>query len=260
MSKYDYDKLPTNIQNEIADNIIADHMENSNKYYPKVVIKEGIYSKYIKRIIDLVIASIALLVFFPVNVIIAIVTFFDVGSPIFFVQKRMGKDGHIFSMIKFRNMTNEKDENGVLLRSDYRVTKWGKFTRKYSLDELLNFICIFKGDMSIIGPRPLPLVYKDRFNEYHNMRHAVKPGLDCPLRDRFENDVWYAEHVSFATDMRLFFLLVRRALFGSDMAERAEGVNEGTFVGYYEDGRVMDSHHIPDHYYEQAIERNNWQI
>lgn len=266
-AKYDYDKLPLNIQFEIADDIGRDNKENSNKFYPEAHVREGIYSKYVKRLIDLSISTPALVVLLPVNLIIGVVTYFDVGRPVLFKQQRMGKGGKLFTMYKFRNMTNEKDENGVLLRADLRVTKWGKFVRSTSLDELLNFVSIFVGDMSIIGPRPLPVGYKGRFNRYHECRHAVKPGLDCPLRDpdkvmtwenRLENDAWYAQNVSLKTDAKLVWLLVNKALFGKDRKTRAEGVNEGTFVGYFEDGKVMDSNHIPEKYYVEAIERNHW--
>lgn len=176
----------------------------------------------------------------------------------------MGKDCKTFKMIKFRNMKNIANQNGVLLRADLRTTKWGRFVRATSLDELLNFINIFKGDMSLIGPRPLPIVYKDRFNKYHNMRHSVKPGLDCPLRDpsnyktwanRLDNDVWYAENVSFITDVRLILLLFKEIFAGKDKKDRAEGFGEGSFMGYYEDGSVMDSNHIPEKYYKYVLEK-----
>ena len=260
--EFDYDKLPREQALEIAERIARDNRENSNKYYPKAKAKQGFYALYGKRALDLLFSSVALVVFLPVNSVIGVVTYFDVGSPIFFQQKRMGKGCKPFTMVKFRNMTNEKDENGVLLRADLRVTKWGSFVRSTSLDELLNFINVFKGDMSIIGPRPLPLVYKGRFNDYHELRHAVKPGLDCPLLDpektmtwanRLENDAWYAQNISFKTDLKLAGLLVREALFGKDKKARAEGFTEGTFMGYYEDGTVMDSNHIPLKYYEKYL-------
>ena len=254
---FDYNRLTEESQKAIADRIAADNLENSNRFYPEGKVRNGIYNRVVKRIIDLVISSLALILFFPVNLVIGIVTFFDVGSPIFFRQKRMGKDGKVFTMVKFRNMTNQVDENGVLLRADKRVTRWGRLVRSTSLDELLNFINIFKGDMSIIGPRPLPLVYRGRFNRYHEIRHQVRPGLDCPLRDpgkrmtweiRLENDAWYAQHVSLGTDLKLIFLLIRETLLGQDRGARSGGFSEGTFMGYYEDGRVMDSNNIPEKY------------
>ena len=256
---YDFDKLPEEQRIQMLDYIAQDNQEKSNSYYPEPNISKSLYSKVFKRLIDIIISSFALIVFFPVNLIIGVITFFDVGRPVFFKQKRIGKDGKVFTMIKFRNMTNEKDENGVLLRADLRVTKWGKFVRSTSLDELLNFVSIFKGDMSVIGPRPLPLFYQGRFNKYHEIRHSVKPGLDCPLHDpsmlmtwsnRLNNDAWYAQNVSLKTDVTLIFLLVRETLFGKDKEARAGGFSEGSFVGYYEDGQVMDSNHIPKKYYD----------
>ena len=256
---YDFDSLPEEVQQEMSQRIAEDHLENSNRFYPEAVIRDGFYNRFVKRALDLLISSLALILFFPINLLIGIITFFDVGSPIFFRQKRMGRNGRVFTMVKFRNMTNQVDENGVLLRADLRVTKWGKIVRATSLDELLNFINIFKGDMSIIGPRPLPLSYRGRFNKYHEIRHAVRPGLDCPLRDpsklmtwenRLENDAWYARNVSFRTDMKLVFLLVRETLFGRDKENRSQGFSEGSFMGYYADGRVMDSNSIPPEFYE----------
>lgn len=261
-TEFDYDKLPKEQAMEIADSIRRDNRDNSDKYYPHATVNKGFYALYGKRALDIAISGVALVVSLPINSVIGVITFFDVGSPIFFKQKRMGKGCKPFTMVKFRNMTNETDENGVLLRADLRVTKWGSFVRATSLDELLNFINVFKGDMSIIGPRPLPLVYKGRFNKYHELRHAVKPGLDCPLLDpektmtwanRLENDAWYAQNISFRTDLKLAGLLVREALFGKDKKARAEGFTEGTFMGYYEDGTVMDSNHIPRKYYEKYL-------
>lgn len=254
---FDYDKLSSKQQEIIANYIASDNLQKSNDYYPNAVVNDSFYSKYIKRAIDILLSGIALIILLPINLIIAVVTFFDVGTPLLFKQKRIGKNGKIFTMAKFRNMNNNTDENGVLLRADLRVTKWGKFVRATSLDELLNFINIFKGDMSLIGPRPLPVVYQGRFNQYHELRHSVRPGLDCPLRDpskvmtwanRLENDAWYAQNISFKTDVKLIILLVREVLFGKDKAARSEGFSEGTFMGYYDDGRVMDSNNIPEKY------------
>ena len=261
-SNYNYDALPEETRLKIANLIKEDNFANSEKYYPQAVIKVSLYERYFKRIIDIIVSIFALLIFFPVNIIIGIVTFFDVGSPILFKQVRMGKKCKPFTLIKFRNMTDATYENGVLLRAEQRVTKWGHFVRKTSLDELLNFINILKGEMSVIGPRPLPLVYKGRFNSYHELRHSVKPGLDCPLRDpnkgmtwanRLENDVWYAQNVSFVTDMKMIAYLFRETFFSQNRSARADGFSEGTFMGYFENGEVMDSNHIPEDYYDQVI-------
>ena len=255
---YDYDKLSVELRPVLAGLVAKDNLENSNQYYKEPEFHETIYTKYIKRLLDILIALVAVIVSFPINVVVLVVTYFDVGRPVLFRQQRVAKDGKLFTMVKFRNMTNAKDENGVLLRAEQRVTRWGKLMRSTSLDELLNFYNILKGDMSIIGPRPLPLSYRDRFNRYHSVRHAVRPGLDCPLRDpsklmtwqnRLDNDAWYAEHVSFKTDMILLFLLVHETLFGRDKKARARGFGEGSFIGYNKDGTVMDSNHIPEEYY-----------
>ena len=140
---------------KIADMLAEEQLDKLNNRLVKVEYKESIYSKYIKRLLDIVLASILIVATIPINIIIMIITFFDVGLPIFFTQERIGKDGKLFSLIKFRNMKEIYDSNGDLLPPDSRVTKWGYFVRKTSLDELLNFYSILKGDMSIIGPRPL---------------------------------------------------------------------------------------------------------
>jgi len=259
---FDYDRLTQDEQIGIADRIKEDNLEKSNQFYPTAIPRHSFYSRYGKRIIDIVISFFALLFSFPINLIIGLITYLDVGFPLFFKQERMGINCKPFTMIKFRNMTNKTDENGVLLRADLRVTKWGSFVRSTSLDELLNFINVFKGEMSIIGPRPLPVVYNGRFNHYHELRHAVKPGLDCPLQDpskpmtwenRLNNDAWYAQNISFSNDLKLVILLVREALFSKDKQARSEGFNEGSFMGYFSDGRVMNSNQIPEKYYKEYI-------
>lgn len=262
MGQYDYDLLPLMKQIEIADLIKKENLENSNLMYKKPRFKQTFYNKYGKRLVDLSVSFLALIICLPINCIIAIVTFMDVGRPIFFRQTRIGKNGKHFTMVKFRNMTNKTDENGVLLRAEQRVTRWGKFVRATSLDELLNFWNIFKGEMSLIGPRPLPIIYEGRFNLYHSARHLVRPGLDCPLRDpskimswenRLENDIWYVEHISFLTDLKMIGLLFRETLFGKDKKARSEGFSEGTFMGYTETGKIMDSNHIPEKYYRKVL-------
>lgn len=256
---FDFDRLLPEQQSNMAKRIAFDNLSNSNDKYPVSTPAVNFYSKFVKRGLDIILSFIAIVVTLPINLLIAVVTLFDVGLPLFFKQKRIGVNGKSFTLVKFRNMNNATDENGNLLRADLRVTKWGKFVRATSLDELLNFYNIFIGDMSLIGPRPLPEVYRGRFNNYHELRHSVKPGLDCPLRDpskvmtwanRLENDSWYAQNVSFKTDIKLIWLLVREVFFGKDKEARSEGFSEGTFMGYYEDGSVMDSNNIPEKYIE----------
>ena len=164
---WDYDRLPSNIQQEIVKMISDDNFTKANEDSIEIQPRKTVYTVIIKRLLDIIVSSVALLLFFPINLIICVVTIFDVGFPVLFGQERIGKNNNIFKLYKFRNMTNQTDENGVLLPADERVTKWGSFVRKTSLDELLNFWSIFKGDMSLIGPRPLPVVYKGRFNNFH---------------------------------------------------------------------------------------------
>ena len=242
-----------------------DNLAHTNEISKPVTVSRTFYSKYIKRLIDILISGLILLVTIPINLIIAIITFFDVGRPIFFRQSRPGKDCKDFDIIKFRNMTNDTDENGVLLPPKERVTKWGKWVRKTSLDELLNFWSIFKGDMSLIGPRPLVRSYVDRYSDRHKMRHAIRPGLECPhisnvpvtgnkWQDQFENDVWYVEHVSFMTDIRMVIGLIKLVFNRKETASRGEA-KRGAFMGYNKDGIAVNHTDIPEEYIER-LERD----
>lgn len=201
-------------------------------------VSNTIYAKYVKRLIDIVISFLALTATFPINFIIGIITYFDVGKPIFFRQQRVGKDLKLFTITKFRNMRNTYDKNGNLLPPDERVTEFGKFVRKTSLDELLNFWSIFKGDMSLIGPRPLLVEYLPYYNKRQLMRHAVRPGLECPSlvkrdhtrtwAEQFEDDVWYVEHISFLTDCRMLLALFK-LVFDKNELKRRSGALRGRF-------------------------------
>lgn len=234
-----------------------------NKASAPVHPRKSFYADHIKRIIDLIIVVPVFLILLPVNLVIGVITFFDVGCPIFFKQKRTGKNGVPFYLVKFRNMTNETDEYGNLLPPSRRVTKWGAFARKYSLDELLNFWSILKGDMTIIGPRPLPSSFDSRYSDRHKMRTAVKPGLECPslkagtnvrlYQDQFENDIWYVENISFVTDVRMFIALVRLVFNSKERGDHAT-VGGGEFVGYDDDGVAFSMRRIPPKY-EEAYQR-----
>lgn len=245
----------------LAGYIAEDNLEHANEVSASVKVRNTFYSKYVKRIIDIIISGLALLITLPLNLIIAVVTFFDVGRPIFFHQKRIGKDCKEFEITKFRNMTNDTDEQGNLLLPKDRVTKWGKFVRKTSLDELLNFWSIFKGDMSLIGPRPLTCNYLERYSQRHKMRHAVRPGLECPhiiktapsgskWQDQFENDIWYVENVSFITDVKMVFSLIRLVFDRQSTASRGSA-KRGAFMGYDENGVAMNNSDIPEKYIER---------
>lgn len=256
MSTYQPDLTRVQIEN-IGEKLAEDRLEQIDAVQADVVPSENFYSKYGKRLIDLCVSSVALLVTLPVNVAIAVVTVKDLGRPLFFRQTRVGKRGKRFKIVKFRNMTEEKDEKGELLPPEQRVTNWGKFVRKTSLDELLNFWSIFKGDMSLIGPRPLPEVYLKRYSKRHMHRLDVRPGLECPPRDlskgvwtwddQLENDVWYVENVSFKTDCKMLVNLFKFA-FDSKSANARAVAKRGSFMGYDFNGRAINDAEIPEEY------------
>lgn len=188
-------------------------------------IKKTIYSIFIKRVFDILLSGMALIILSPVLLIVSILELFFHGSPIIYSQDRPGKDGELFKLYKFRSMTNATDENGELLPSDKRLTKFGKIIRRLSIDELPELWCIFTGKMSIIGPRPLLPAYMPYYTERHQARHAVKPGLACvslhPMKtwtwnDQFENDIWYVENISFTVDVKMIFAVAKEALVGSE--------------------------------------------
>lgn len=245
----------------IADRLAEDRLGIVNANCKAVNVNSNVYTKYGKRVLDIVISGTALLFTFPINLLIGICTFFDVGKPIFFFQDRAGKDGELFTIVKFRNMRNTVDERGELLPAAQRVTKFGKFVRKTSLDELLNFWSIFKGDMSIIGPRPLVPEYTARLSERHKCRLAVRPGLECPPKDdlnhvwtwqeQFENDIWYVENVSFRTDVFMLWQLVKFTLDRKSSAARAM-VQRGIFMGYSLEGTAINLEEVPQSYIDEC--------
>ncbi|MDO4273061.1 MAG: sugar transferase [Eubacteriales bacterium] len=206
-------------------------------------IKKSFYIKYVKRTIDIIVSLLAIILTLPINLIIAVLTLFDLGQPVFFVHERPGLGEIPFRIIKFRNMTMDTDENGDLLPPDERITSLGKLLRKTSLDELLQFGLIFTGKMSLIGPRPLLMKYLPRYNKRQHMRHAVRPGLECPMPDyagdevsweeRLENDVWYVENISFRTDCIMLFRLVRLVFNRKRAKIRGERI-DGEFMGTLE--------------------------
>ena len=245
--------LVQNDEKAISEFLKKRNLDKVNKESEPVHPQTGIYVKLVKRLLDLLVSVPAFLVFLPFNAIFGICTFFDVGRPIFFKQTRIGKDEKPFTIIKFRNMNNKTDETGKLLPARERVTKFGYFMRSHSFDELLNFWSVVKGDMSIIGPRPLPAFFYDRMSNRHRMRSAVRPGLECPrvisvegelYQKQFENDVWYVENVSFKTDVKMLFLLFKMT-FAKKVRTSAQGGSY--FVGYDDSGRAI--------YKELALEK-----
>ena len=192
----------------------------------------GPYEKYFKRPIDLFCGLAAVIVFSWLYIILIILgTIFMRGNP-FFTQARPGKDEKIFKLIKFRTMDNRKDKNGKLLPDEIRLNRYGRFLRKTSLDELPEAFNIIKGDMSVIGPRPLLVQYLPRYNAEQKHRHDVRPGLSgyaqvhgrntVSWEDKFAMDVWYANHVTFLGDVKIIFQTVGKAFF------KQEGISSET--------------------------------
>ena len=234
-----------------------ENLDEVNAASQPVHPKDSFYVRYSKRALDLLFTVPAFTLLLPLNTVLGAITYFDVGKPIFFKQERTGKNGRHFFLVKFRNMTNDKDENGNLLPPSERVTKFGKFVRKYSLDELLNFWSIIRGDMSIIGPRPLPSSFDERYSERHKMRHAVRPGLECPslqvdshvrlYQEQFEHDIWYVENVSFKVDCQMVLSLVKMVFNSKERGDHAQ-VGGGELVGYNDKGEAFSMRHIPEKY------------
>ena len=192
---------------------------------PKV--KKTFYSMYIKRFLDIILSSVAIVIFSPVLLVICILEMIFHGRPIIYNTKRPGKDAKLFSMYKFRSMTNEHGEDGYLLPEEKRLTKFGYFIRKTSLDELPGLFNILKGDMSIVGPRPLLVEYLQYYNQRHAMRHAIRPGLTLERiiktdsktwtwREQFENDIWYIENVSLIVDLKMVLAIFKAVVRGSE--------------------------------------------
>lgn len=190
-----------------------------------VVVKKSFYSTVVKRFLDIVLSGFALIVLSPLLLVIYILELIFHGRPALYKTRRPGKDGKIFELYKFRSMTNERGEDGLLLPEDQRLTKLGWFLRKTSLDELPELINILKGDMSIIGPRPLLIEYLELYTPRHAMRHSVRPGLACvslnsgttlTWGEQFENDIYYVEHVSLLLDIKTIFAVIREVFCARD--------------------------------------------
>lgn len=171
------------------------------------------YKNYIKRLLDIVISGVAIIVLSPLYLIIALIVWIQMGSPVFFSQDRIGKDEKLFKLYKFRSMTNEKDENGNLLPEKDRLTKFGIALRSTSLDELPELLMIFKGDMSIVGPRPQPSFYLPYYKDEERIAHTVRGGLippdclrkkvQCSWEEQLNLEAYYAENLSLFMDIRV---------------------------------------------------------
>lgn len=195
--------------------------------------KKGFYEKYIKRPQDFCCALAAIIVLSPIMAVTAVLVRVKLGSPVIFKQERPGLHGKIFTLYKFRTMTDAKDRNGKLLPDEVRLTKFGKMLRSTSLDELPELINMLKGDMAVVGPRPLLVKYLPLYNEYQARRHEVRPGFTgyaqvngrnaITWEDKFEKDVFYVDHITFLGDWKIIFQTLKTVI-------RREGISSGSSV------------------------------
>lgn len=193
--------------------------------------RDGIYKCYIKRPMDIILSLIAIIILSPVFLIVYILVRLKLGSPVLFKQERPGLNGKIFIMYKFRTMTDKRDENGILLPDSLRLPKFGKFLRSTSLDELPELINILKGDMSLVGPRPLLVQYLCLYDDHQKRRHEVRPGLSglaqvngrnaISWEEKFDLDVEYVDNISFIGDLKIILLTIKKVFV-------REGINSET--------------------------------
>ncbi len=198
------------------------------------------YAVFFKRLLDFILSLCAIIILSPVLLVLAILVRIKLGSPVLFKQERPGRHEKIFTLCKFRTMTDERDENGELLPDHVRLTRFGKFLRSSSLDELPELFNILKGDMSIIGPRPLLVSYLPYYSEKEKKRHDVRPGLTGLAQvsgrnfidwdRRLEKDVEYVEHLSFAMDCKVLWMTVQTVLGHSDEVAEDTNAVEGNFA------------------------------
>ena len=185
------------------------------------------YKLFFKRIIDIFLSVIFILLFWWLYIIIVILVRRKLGGPVIFRQKRPGLNEKIFTMYKFRTMTDEKDKEGNLLSDKDRLTKFGKFLRSTSLDEIPELLNVLMGEMSLVGPRPLLVSYLNKYNEYEKRRHEVKPGItgwaqingrnNTTWEERFKNDIYYVENISFELDFKIIIKTILKVLKRSDI-------------------------------------------
>ncbi|MFA7116528.1 MAG: sugar transferase [Bacteroidales bacterium] len=193
------------------------------------------YKKYVKRIIDFFISFILLIMLSPLLIIVICwLHVANKGKGVFFKQERPGEKGKIFKIIKFKTMTDERDYNGKLLSDKKRLTKAGQFIRSTSIDELPQLINVLKGDMALIGPRPLLVIYLSLYPEYYLRRHDVRPGITgwaqvhgrnlLKLSKKFDYDVWYVKHVSLYLDIKILYLTIKNIFLKKDIGNGAENM------------------------------------
>lgn len=186
------------------------------------------YKFYLKRVVDFLVGVCSFVLLSPIFLIVAGLLFFANQGKSFFVQNRPGKDGKVFKVIKFKTMNDRKDSNGNLLPDKERITPLGAFVRRTSLDEIPQLLNVIKGDMSLVGPRPLLVQYLPLYNEYQARRHEVRPGITgwaqvngrnaISWQQKFNLDVWYVDHISFILDIKILLLTFKKVFVG-------EGIN-----------------------------------
>lgn len=201
------------------------------------------YKHFFKRLFDFCISLVALVIVSPILLVVAILLFFfNKGAGVFFLQERPGKNNKIFKVVKFKTMTDERDANGDLLPNKDRLTPFGKFVRATSLDELPQLINVVKGDMALIGPRPLLTWFLPLYDEHQIRRHEVRPGITgwaqvngrnlCKYSQKFEYDVWYVDHLSLGLDMKILWMTVMNVIRRKDIGNGLQ--NEVDDLGWGE--------------------------
>ena len=202
------------------------------------------YRKHFKRMMDILLSFIALFVFSPFLILTALLVRVKLGSPVLFRQDRPGMNERIFTLYKFRTMTDRRDENGVLLPDAVRLTSFGRFLRSTSLDEMPELFNVLKGDMSVVGPRPLLIQYLDLYNDHQKRRHEVRPGLSglaqtsgrntISWEDRFNLDIKYVDSINFIDDWKIILLTVKKALLREGISSDTSATMDG-FKGTLEE-------------------------
>jgi lipopolysaccharide/colanic/teichoic acid biosynthesis glycosyltransferase len=203
------------------------------------------YKHFFKRLLDIILSGLALICLSPVLLVVTIwLHFANKGAGAFFTQERPGKGERIFKVIKFKTMTDERDSAGKLLPDADRLTKAGRFVRSTSLDELPQLFNVFKGDMSLIGPRPLLVKYLPLYSPEQHRRHEVRPGISgwaqvngrnlCKLSKKFEYDVWYVDHCTFLTDLKIIYMTIKNVLYRKDIGEGAGNMADVDDLGFSE--------------------------
>ena len=217
---------------------------------------DSMYKYFFKRLIDFCVSLVALIVVSPVLLIVAILLFFfNKGAGVFFFQERPGKNNKVFKVVKFKTMTDEKDANGELLPNKDRLTPMGKFVRAISLDELPQLINVLKGDMALIGPRPLLTWFLPLYDEHQIRRHEVRPGITgwaqvngrnlCKYSQKFEYDVWYVDHLSLPLDIKILWMTVMNVIRRKDIGNGLQ--NEVDDLGWGE--RIKEAQRLYEEKY-----------